>query len=296
MILASHNHSYTVYDKPAINDIELNASEIWKLANNHTHTDSTYLGDSDMYLDLLNGFGSQTFKNLNRFDSAITRDYNYKGIVEDDSGTLVNHCEKKLLGSYIQFYRFAPDGQIGYSGDHFANQINYKFKNQYKEDSSNDILTENNYANSSVFCCVQTLSFLVFREGGIGIISPFSEDIDVKSMFRSNYNSYSGNYHGLGIIPAIAKPVSGIFGGLIGNLRKSVLQSRGFANRTYAYSQLGKDAYEKHKEIIEQNSPMKKKKFKKFINGLKQLESQVKSHGIDDNVGLSKKMRRLQNQ
>ena len=30
-----------------------------------------------------------------------------------------------------------------------------------------------------------------------------------------------------------------------------------------------------------------KKKFKNFINGLKQLESQVKSHGIDDNVGLS---------
>ena len=29
---------------------------------------------------------------------------------------------------------------------------------------------------------MQTLSFLVFREGGIGIISPFSEDIDVKSM------------------------------------------------------------------------------------------------------------------
>ena len=106
-------------------------------------------------------------------------------------------------------------------------------------------------------------------------------------MFRSNYNSYSGNGHGLGIIPAIAKPVSGIFGGLIGNLRKSVLPSRGFANRTYAYSQLGKDAYEKHKEIIEQNSPMKKRKFKKFINGLKQLESQVKTHGIDDNVGLS---------
>ena len=152
MILASHNHSYTVYDKPAINDIELNASEIWKLANNHTHTDSTYLGDNDMYLELLNGFGSQTFKNLNRFDSAITHDYNYKGIVENDSGTLVNHYEKKLLGSYVQFYRFAPDGQIGYSGDHFANQINYKFKNEYKEDSLTNILTENNYANSNVFC------------------------------------------------------------------------------------------------------------------------------------------------
>ena len=38
MILASHNHSFTVFDKPAISDIELNASEIWKLANNHTHT------------------------------------------------------------------------------------------------------------------------------------------------------------------------------------------------------------------------------------------------------------------
>ena len=107
-------------------------------------------------------------------------------------------------------------------------------------------------------------------------------------MFSSTYNNYSGNGHGLpAIIPALTKPISNLFGGLIGNLRKSVKESRGFANRTYAYSQLGKNGYEKHREIIESNSPMKKRKFKKFINGLKQLESQIKSHGIDENVGLS---------
>lgn len=286
MILSSHNHSYTIFDKPAISDIELNASEIWKLANNHTHTDSTYLGDNDMYLDLLNGFGSQTFKNLNRFDSAITHDYNYKGDENLLSGRVYG---KKLLGSYIQFYRFAPSGQMGYSGAYFANQINYKFKNDYKRDIFGTLLTENNYANSTVFCCVQTLSFLVFKEGGLDIINPNSNEIDVKSMFSSTYNNYSGNGHGLpAIIPALTKPISNLFGGLIGNLRKSVKESRGFANRTYAYSQLGKDGYEKHREIIESNSPMRKRKFKKFINGLKQLESQIKpSHGIDDSVGLS---------
>ena len=75
IILSAHEHSHVAYDKPKISDIEVNASELWKLANNGTHVDPTYDGDTDMYQDLLNGFGTQTFKNLERFDDSITHDY-----------------------------------------------------------------------------------------------------------------------------------------------------------------------------------------------------------------------------
>ena len=33
-----------------------------------------------------------------------------------------------------------------------------------KINSTKKVLTENNYANSTVFCCVQTLSFLVLEK------------------------------------------------------------------------------------------------------------------------------------
>ena len=403
IMLAAHNHTYTVFDKPYISDIEMNASEIWKLANGHTHTDATYDGDNDMYIDLCNVFGQQTFKNLERFDKAIARDYRYKGekldlyrtvtatLVLDlneentiitglnsfnittgnitSDGTAVNttyahddtahtrtititwkapvnaintftnnaytvemrndtaddatittaitysdvngqttatittgatsatitftlssknentHIQKdNMLGSYMQYYRFAPSNQLGYSGDYFSNQINYKYKSLYKEltyDGSTKNMTQNNYDNSTMFCCCQTLSFLVFKEGGLDIINPFSEDIDVRVKFSGQYNSYCGNGHGIAaIIPGLIKPVTDLISGGVGGLRRLIKENRHHHNETYAYSQLGKDGYEKNRDIIESHSTMRKRKFKKFINGLKQMEQQMNNHGL----------------
>lgn len=444
ILLTSHEHSFSVFDKPKISDIELNASELWKLANNGTHVDATYEKDNDMYLDLLNGFGTQTFKNLERFDDSITHDYltkyNYDefyaeitfrltiDLADDDSnfvdvtdtsgdhyapGTfeilhtnilnnlyikyfdpkilevseidtsdstkhrksiiarvyiknnpdstnkfinntykficdnskssdtfkfsydsvtsiegnsnnssgedlkcyppttgadkdkqrelnitigfeyikdkdvLLNYNSDKLFGSYLQFYKFAPSNQLGYSADYFSSLINFKFKNEYKyldvqlgKDKCRFNLTQNNYDNSSIFCCCQTLSFLIFRDGGIDIANPYSADIDVKFQMN-NMHSFSGNGHGLGgFIPGLLSPVTSLIGRGINGLRNIIKENRSQANSTYAYSALGKDGYEKHKDIINSNSTMKKGKFKKFINGLKQMENSVNSHGL----------------
>ena len=403
VILATHNQSQTIYDKPKISDIEMNASELWKLANENTHVDSTYDGDNDLYLDLLNSFGNSTFKNLERFDKSITHDYRYKGenynihrvvdgyitmnitdskytkitdskITSDklvsngkslsntfkltkssdsgiiafklvfningkekyqvssvsmsisdsatsigtgdytvvtkysespdpfsptfrrngDTGVVVdfhisgdNVCkiyDNKTLGSYLQYFKFAPSNQIGYSGDYFSHQLNYKYKSCYEEreiDGKNTNITRNNYVNSTLYCCCRTLSFLVFKEGGIDIINPYSEEIDVRCKFSASYNSYCGNGHGIGgLVPGLFNPIGSLIGKGISGIRKLVKENRGHANNTYAYSTLGKDGYEKHKEIIQSHSTMKKKKFKNFINGLKQMETQLNAHGI----------------
>ena len=407
IMLAAHNHSCVVFDKPYIKDIEMNASEIWKLANGHTHVEATYDRDNDMYQDLMNVFGQQTFRTLDRFDKAISYDYRYKGednkyyrraestvvlnlnnandtitglksyvtvysvrtyesswnytdtylnttdhtltldlytylplnaentytnstititieksdldadapvsrvtsyaatstatpvngATYSDSSPDANHSrvvftissannrtklqDDKTFGSYIQYYRFAPSGQMGYSGDYFSNQINYKYQSCYEADGD-AVFTKNNHDNATMFCCCQTLSFLVFKEGGIDVINPFSEELDVRVKFSSNYHSYAGTGHGLSaLIPGLISPVTSVVGKGIGGLRKLVKENRNHLNATYAYSQLGKDGYEKHKEIIEGHSTMPKRKFKKFINGLKQMESQTAPHGLE---------------
>lgn len=423
LIMCSHEQSHVVFDKPKIESMELNTSELWKLANGGTHTDATYTGDNDMYLDLLNGFGTQTFKNLERFDESITHDYrlktnenelyleityeltvNLKSATEfkDDKSATVkilktefknnnpsnikheiysntlytdklvtigrfiiknnpnadatssygyqttkikvdlsalnvmeisstegssatdnskltitgedgasssiknyeftiaykyitnpniykNVNSDQTYGSYLQFYKFAPSNQLGYSADYFSSQINYKFKNKYEEtdieiatSKTKANMTLNNYDNSTMYCCCQTLSFLIFKEGGIDIVNPYSEDIDVKFQMN-NINSYSGNYHGF--LPGLFAPVTSLIGRGINGLRNIIKENRSQANSTYAYSALGKDGYEKHKDIINSNSTMKKGKFKKFIDGLKQMENSINSHGLCPSCG-----------
>ena len=438
LMMATHEQSHVVFDKPKIKSIELNTSELWKLANGGTHTDGTYDGDNDMYLDLLNGFGTQTFKNLERFDESIAHDYQIKtqednlyfemkfklsvdltdtdddfkttktadfeiissklknkfkanakakvysydidptnhqlvmigrvyiennpnaskdygrlktewfidnsktthfstvmhsgstGPTEVDSNETTSttskvtgtygttsgaedtkkmkfeltfgvkyikdkeiysrFCSDQTYGSYLQYYKFAPSNQLGYSSDYFSSQINYKFENMYKEATGLEIaddpnvtanMTLNNYDNSTMYCCCQTLSFIVFNEGGIDIINPYSEDIDVRFQM-GNMNSYSGNYHGF--LPGLFSPVTSLIGKGINGLRNIIKENRSHSNNTYAYSTLGKDNYEKHKDIINSNSTMKRGKFKKFINGLYQMENSI-NHGTCPTCG-----------
>ena len=148
-------------------------------------------------------------------------------------------------------------------------------------------MTTNNYDNSTLFCCCQTLYFLVFKEGGIDVINPFSEEIDVRYRMN-NTNSYCGNGHGIGgFLPGLFSPVTSLIGKGINGLRNIIKENRSHANNTYAYSTLGKDGYEKHRDIISSNATMKKGKFKKFIDGLRQMEVSVKTHGLRSSTAQS---------
>ena len=255
MILFNSDDNRVVYDKPYISNIECNLNEIIKLANNRVHVDSTYSGDNDMYKDFCNNFGADYFKNLSRFDSAITHDYCVKDITD-----------RNLLGSYCQWYQMAAGNQMGFSGDYFANLINYKCQSEYIDKTK----TPNNRSNGNIICSTLCQKMLLFRDGGLNIISPFSEEMNMKKVLRNEDQA-----HGLGLISAISKPITSAAGGLIGMIKDKIDERRANKNTTYAYTKLGKDNYLNHQDIIEKNQSWKPKKFREFIDRL-----QVMEHGL----------------
>ena len=255
MILFNSDDNRVVYDKPYISNIECNLNEIIKLANNRVHTDSTYSGDNDMYKDFCNNFGADYFKNLSRFDSAITHDYSVKKLTD-----------RNLLGSYCQWYQMAAGNQMGFSGDYFANLINYKCLSEYKSKTD----TPNNRSNGNIICSTLCQKMLLFRNGGLNIISPFSEEMNMKKVIRNEDQA-----HGIGLISAISRPVTSAAGGLIRMIKDKIDERRANKNTTYAYTKLGKENYLNHQDIIEKNQSWKPKKFREFIDRL-----QVMEHGL----------------
>ena len=89
--------------------------------------------------------------------------------------------------------------------------------------------------------------YLVYKDGYLGLITPSKEEIDLKTL--NNSNNYSH-----GIIPGVIGGIGQLGGGIISNIRNAVKESRSHANTTYAYTTLGKDLHEKHKDILELNS------------------------------------------
>ena len=277
LMLASHFNSYCVFDKPYIENIECNLSELIKLANEKVHTEGTYYRDNDMYQDLINALGTDGFRNLERFDDAIAHDY-------------FNHesTDENMLGSYLQYYSVACGQMLGVSADYFAHQINYKFKSKWEGEtiSANDdhsiswlktTAGKNNFANSSVFCCQLTFKRLLFVNGGLDIECPMSDNYDIRRHIRGEV---TGNYHG--VPTAFIGPITNLIKSAGGAIRNEIYRIKRNKNTTHAYTRLGKDAYERHKAIIDENNTMGHRKFKKFIDNLIETDKQFanNSNGI----------------
>ena len=262
MILFISDDNRVIFDKPYIEQIECNLNEIVKLANERVHKGSTYIKDNDMYRDFCNNYGTDYFKHLSRFDNAITHDYSKH---EPNTTT--------LWGSYCQWYQMAAGSMMGFSGDYFANLINYKCKSLYDGKplyGSSVTSTPNNRKNASIVCAALTQQMLLFRNGGITIITPESEEMNMRNVISGENQT-----HGIGLISAISKPVTSAARGLIGLIKDRIDERRGNKNTTYAYTTLGKDKYENHKSIIEKNQSWKPRKFREFIDRLQSLD-----HGL----------------
>lgn len=264
MIMFAPDDNRVVFDKPYVSNIECNLNEIIKLANNRVHTDATYTGDNDMYRDFVNNFGGDYFKHLSRFDKAITFDYFKKSLTDTN-----------LLGSYVQWYQIAAGNQLGFSGDYFANLINYKCRNEYVSKTD----TPNNHNSTHILCCALTQRMLIFKEGGLAIITPFSEEVNMRTVMNNEADGTSS--HGLpALIPALAAPVSNAMKGLAGMIKNKVDERRGNKNTVYAYEKLGKDGYFDNQYIIEKNQAWRPKKFRAFIDRLSAAKKQLAEHGM----------------
>ena len=270
MILFTSNDNRVVFEKPYIKDIECNLNEIIKLANNRVHTDPNYTGDNDMYRDLCVNFGVDAFKNLSRIDDGISHDY-------------ANHTitSENLWGSYCQWYQIAAGNQLGFSGDYFANLINYKCTSLY--DSTTPANTPNNHDNSYVICCGLSQRMLLFKDGGVTIVTPFSEELNMRNVMSDDDTNQS---HGAitKIISSLWNPIKDTVSGVKNFFQDQVFRIKGNKNSTYAYSTLGKDGYNDNKEIIEQNLNMNTRKFRDFIDRLKAAQHGLfVRHGVGTN-------------
>lgn len=287
LLLASHYHSYVAFDKPLIDKIECNLSELIKLANGKVHSSSsystnentykdvvassTYTRDNDMYKDLINALGTDGFRNLDRFDDAMKHDY-----------MVHNDMEENMLASYMQFYAVSCGQMLGVSSDYFAHQINFKYESKFKQSKVDDKYYainhgKHNWSNSSVFCCELTFKRLLFVNGGLDIECPMSENYDIRRNIRGEA---TGNAHGLS---KLFEPITNLLKSAGSTIKNEIHRVKRNKNTTYAYSHLGKDGYEKHKDIIEQNGTMGVRKFKKFIDNLVESEKQLTpSHGLGD--------------
>lgn len=289
LMMSSHEHSYVAFDKPYIENIECNLSELIKLANGKVHTGSNYDdavdsakpndSDNDMFKDLANALGADGFRNFERYDEAIRRDYMQKLSTNEN-----------MLASYMQYYPVACGQMLGVSSDYFAHQINYKCKPKWSYNTAHGegegavdytVCTAgaHNYNNASVFCCQLTFKRLLFVNGGLDIENPLSDTYDIRRHLRGEV---SGNAHG--ILDAFSGPITNLMKSAGNTIRNEIYRIKRNKNTTHAYTRLGKDGYEKHKDIIDANATMGHRGFKKFINNLIESERQLSGsgHGLRD--------------
>ena len=271
MILFTHGDNRVVFEKPYIDNIECNLNEIIKLANNRVHTDPTYIGDNDMYRDLCVNLGVDAFKNLSRFDDAISHDYSIHTVNDTN-----------LWGSYAQWYQIAAGNQLGFSGDYFANLINYKCYSKY--DSNTPANTPNNHDNSYVVCCGLCQRMLLFKDGGVTIVTPFSEELNMRNVMNDDTPGNETSHGLTKIITSLWQPIKDTFSGAKNFLKEQIFRIKGNKNSTYAYSTLGKEGYNDNREIIEQNLNMNTRKFREFIDRLKAAQHGLfVRHGVGTN-------------
>ena len=275
MMLFTSDDNRVVFEKPYIKDIECNLNEIIKLANERVHTGATYERDFDMYRDLCNNFGVDTFKHLSRIDDAISHDYSVKDKANTD-----------LWGSYCQWYQIAAGNQLGFSGDYFANLINYKCETLYESAST----TPNNSSSAYVICAQLTQRMLLFKDGGLTIVTPFSDEVNMRHVMsgdETNTGVGANAAHGIGgLIPSLISPITSIGKGIGKFFIDNIFRIKSNKNSTYAYSTLGKQGYEDNRAIIEQNLKQNVRDFRDFIDRLKAAKHGLfirPAHGLGTN-------------
>ena len=262
----THNNSNVVFDKPFLKDIECSLSETYKLANKRVDTSTTYYyNNSDVgyhnWKNLELFFGQDGFKNINRFDKSILKDYKKNDPTNTES-----------LGSYFQFFKCSCGNMLGVSSDFYQTQ------NIYKCSPASTTAGElvNNRQTANLIMARLSMKILIYKNGSLSIITPFSNELDMRNIINNSIPENKN--HGLGaVISSLIPSASNLVGNIVSSIGNKINRIRAEKNNTYAYSVLGKSNYEKHQDMINQNSTMNTNKFKSFVNSLAQMEAQLRN-------------------
>ena len=236
--------SSSLFFKPHIKNVRLEIGGNNDLAMDQTYKDDIFSNNAKLLQQYINATGQNVFFNISRFDESVLRDY-----AKDES-----------LGSFVQMFKSSPAGQLGRASTNYhSSLIGYHFQ-------TTEEFTEESFVIS---CCVLTSNILKYSEGNLESIQPFPEEIDAKEIEAQNPIIS----HGLPLA-AIGTGIGGLW--KIGTQIGNAIKRKRFTNNTMnAYKRLGKDLYEKHREIIEQTAHIRKKKFNKFLDSLTEM-----NHGV----------------
>lgn len=162
-MLTMRDGTEVVYDKPSVSALQCNLGNSWMQAASGTHVENLYTMDSDLYGDLLKGWGQLDKPYYNTISKAMEKSFKFndgalygKGFVEADPdvtdaedgyflkpttlwGITVgcNDTDGKVdvtseyfrpnFGSYTTYFDVSPGDEMGVSSGQYSKLINIRF-------------------------------------------------------------------------------------------------------------------------------------------------------------------------
>jgi len=236
-MLTMRDGTEVVYDKPSVSALQCNLGNSWMLSASGTHVENLYTMDSDLYVDLLKGWGqydkpyynciSKTMEKSFKFNSGALYGESYDaagnkntplsvwGLVkkDNDDDTTSSGYENFIIssfrpnsGSYTTYFDVSPGDEMGVSSGQYSKLINLRFNSIRPTVPSgvtlpNDITSRCNYPNAKIYLCQQTFSTLVITPTSVFINNPFAAEVDIRSIIQEskNLNMQANGYRNHGI-------------------------------------------------------------------------------------------------
>lgn len=236
-MLTMRDGTEVVYDKPSISALQCNLGNSWMLSASGTHVENLYTMDSDLYGDLLKGWGqldkpyyntiSKTMEKSFKFNSGALYGEGYFmsgnkntpltvwGLVQTTNGADSSVADYKNVitssfrpnsGSYTTYFDVSPGDEMGVSSGQYSKLINLRFNSIRPTVPSdvklpNDVTSRCNYPNAKIYMCQLTFSTLVITPTSVFITNPFAEEVDIRSVIQEskNLNMQANGYRNHGM-------------------------------------------------------------------------------------------------
>lgn len=216
-MLTMRDGTEVVYDKPSISALQCNLGNSWMQAASGTHVENLYTMDTDLYGDLLKGWGqldkayyntvSKTMEKSFKFNdgalyginaSDYERPLSRWGILTDlnESNDNVNNTIdyfRPNYGSYTTYFDVSPGDEMGVSSGQYSKLINLRFNTTHPPlplglKKYNNEKSRCNYPNAKIYVCQLTFSTLVITPSSVFINNPFAAEVDMRAIIKESQN------------------------------------------------------------------------------------------------------------
>lgn len=243
-MLTMRDGTEVVYDKPSISALQCNLGNSWMQAASGTHVENLYSMDTDLYGDLLKGWGQLDKAYYNTISKAMEKSFKFNdgalygidclrkesplsrwGILTlpnnptDSVNNTIDYFRPNY-GSYTSYFDVSPGDEMGVSSGQYSKLINLRFNTTRPSipsgiDLSNGADSRCNYPNAKIYMCQLTFSTLVITASSVFISNPFASEVDIRGIIQEsqNLNMQANGYRNHGFTSTH---------GFIGNMLKNI--------------------------------------------------------------------------